>query len=367
MNVAIVHDSLIEFGGAERVLQVLTELFPNTHIYTAFADPSFRKAYLPTVPPQRFHTSFLQPLHIDVHTSLFQAISPFVWRHFNLARFDLVISNSFHLMSNLVRVPRGVHIACLQTPPKNIFGIDPPTPLQRLIHYDTYIRPLYTSSLARLRHVVVGSKHIQTSLRTRVGVASTVIYPPVIIPKRPPKQPKGKFFLCISRIVPYKHLELPILAANALRAPLKIIGAAFSPSYERHLRSLAGPTVEFLGFQNDLEKYYADSVAFLFPTYNEDFGIAPLEATAHGVPVVAHWSGGVKETVIEGKTGTFFHALSVPALIEAMKRVRGMRFRPETLYRHAQTFSTDHFKREFMAYVNKVIRSTRVERSGRSG
>jgi len=357
MNVALIHDSFVEFGGAERVMQVLVDMYPDADIYTAFADTSFRQKFFPSIPRKQFHTSFLQSLPVRNHTSFVQAISPLLWQSFNLNSYDLVISHSGHLMSSFVRVTKGIHISLVQAPPKNIFGIDPPTPLQQTIHYERYIRPLYRKALTACHRIVANSKQTQTSLQTCIGAHSDVIYPPVSVPSLPPKKPNGKFFLCVSRIVPYKHLELAILAANILHVPLKIIGVSNTPPYERYLRHLAGPTVEFLGFRTKFDNYFAQSIAFIFTSYNEDFGIAPLEATAHGVPVIAYHGGGAKETVVEGVTGTFFTTLTTDAVVDAMKRIQTMPLDPRAMYRHAKRFSTDRFTREFSAYVNRVIQS----------
>lgn len=369
MKVAIVHDSLAEFGGAERVLQCLLDLFPEAHLYTAYTDNTYHLNYLTKLQLANLRVSFLEPFHVRHHTSFVQAIAPLVWRSFHLDSYDLVISHGWHIMSCLVHVPHGIHIACIQSPPKNIFGIAPPTPLQRAIRYDTYMRPMYRKALHNAQFIVANSKNTQKALREYVGVTSDVIYPPVTIPPHAPKKPNGTFYLCVSRIAPDKHLELAIIAANKLRVPLKIVGITNTPPYERYLKRLAGPTVAFLGFRSDatLTELYAKSIALIFPSRNEDFGIAPLEAAAHGVPVIAYYGGGAKETVVDGKTGTFFHTHSPKSLARAMMRLKTMHFDPHTLYRHAQQFSTNRFKREFMDYVSRAIRSTSADTSGRSG
>jgi len=201
----------------------------------------------------------------------------------------------------------------------------------------------------------VNSKFTQKRLITYLGIPSTVIYPPVIIPPKLPIKSKGKFYLSISRLVPYKNLELPIIAATKLNVPLKIFGVTYDPSYERYLRTLAGPTVEILPFRTNFARYYAQSIAFIFPTQSEDFGIAPLEATAHGVPVIAYYGGGAKETVVEGVTGTFFHTQREEALIKAMKRLQTMHFSRKKMYHHAKRFSTERFRKEFLTFVNHAI------------
>lgn len=369
MKVAIVHDSLTEFGGAERVLQVILELYPDADIYTAFTRDRYPEKYLTKKQRTRLHVSWLQWFPVEHHTSFIQAIAPLVWRRFRFHSYDLVISHSLHIMSSLIHVPNGIHISYIPTPPKNIIGRVPPVPLQRIIPYTRYIRPLYQKALKHIPYIIANSKHTQAVLRTYFNVSSTVIYPPVTIPRHQPKKPNGKYFLCVSRIERQKHLELAIIAATKLGAPLLIVGTTNTPPYERYLRSLAGPTVKFLGFRSDqyIETLYKNSIAFLFPSQSEDFGIAPLEANAHGIPVVAFYGGGAKETVIEGKTGTFFRTHTPDALMQAMIHAQTMHVDPKALYAHAKKFSEERFKQEFMDYVNTAMRSTKTDKSGRSG
>lgn len=360
MNIAIIHDSLMEFGGAERILQSIVDMYPTADLYTAMADPHFRKTYLTRISPKKFHVSWFQRFsNYQHHTSLIQALAPLIWRSFDLSSYDLVITSSTHIMSSLVSVPKGVHIASLQYAPKNIFGIDPKTPLQKIVPYDAYIRPMYVRALKKSNHVITNSVFTQESLKTHLNIHSTVIYPPVIIPPSLPKKQDGKFYLCISRLVPYKNLDLAIRAATTLHIPLKIFGVANIPSYERYLRSLAGPTVEILPFRTDFESYYRQSIAFIFPTKSEDFGIAPVEATAHGVPVISYYGGGAKETVVEGVTGTFFHTHTAESLIQAIKRLRSMHLDRKKMYTHAKRFDETRYRKEFTAYVDAAIATER--------
>ena len=356
MNVALVHDSLVEFGGSERIFRIFLELFPKADVYTAFADTRFLKKFFPGVSPR---TSYLQSFPIGNHTSLVQALSPVVWQQFDLSAYDLVISHSDHLGSVMVRVPHGVHISYIPSLPKNIFGIAPPTPLQRIIRYDQWIKPYYLAALPRT-HIVTNSRHTQSVFKKFAGMASTVIYPPVTLPKQPVNKFAGRYFLCVSRIAPGKHLDIAIQAANMLHIPLRIAGVSNTPQYEKYLRHLAGPTVRFLGYQSDavVAKLYQHAWALVFPSENEDFGITPLEANAHAVPVVAYYGGGAKETVIDKKTGLFFRLHTAESLADAMTRIRSMRFSAATLRDHARSFSETRFKKAFMRYVRRAVRES---------
>jgi len=359
MNVAVVHDSLDEFGGAERVLTQILSLYPRAHVYTSFAGAAFRQSYLPDVPVSRFHISFLKRFPVSRHTSFIQAIAPLVWRSFDLSGYDLVISHGFHLMSNLVQIPEQIpHIAYIESVPKNILGITPPTPLQIIVPYAFYIRPLYRKALQSASLVLANSRHMQSVLKTQLGISSRILYPPVFVPRPTAVHKKARtYYLTVSRLAPDKHLEYAIRAANLLHVPYKIAGTSVTPPYERYLRSIAGPTVEFLGFQPDdaLPALYAGAIAFIFPSRNEDFGITPLEAAIHGVPVVAYYGGGTKETVLHGKTGVFFRTHSAESLAAAMKRVVYLRFDRKTMRRHAESFNAARFQRQLAAYVDSVM------------
>lgn len=358
MNIALIHDSLVEYGGSERILDVLLSMFPGADLYTAITRivPGSQLSTMRL--PQTIHTSFLQRFPVEHHTSGIQAAAPLIWRSFNLSRYDLVISQSNHLMPCMVRVPNGIHISYIPSVPKNIFGLIPKTPLQQKTRYDRIIRPLYIRSV-QLPLVISNSVHTQAVLRRYTGVESTVMYPPVAIPANRPVVAGRKYFLCVTRIEPDKCLELAVEAATAMGVNLYIVGISNTPLYESHLRAIAGPTVQFLGYRSDAETevLYRNATAFLFPSGNEDFGIAPLEATAHCIPVIAHYGGGAKETIIDGKTGLFFRPHTTEALMHAMAQVMTMKFQPSVLYNHAKQFSVAQFQKKFMRYVDAALKT----------
>lgn len=360
MKLAIVHDSITEFGGAERMLQALLRIFPHAHVYTAFADPKTLRTYFPLLPRVNLHTSGLPAPFFSRHTSLFQSIAPRVWRRFDFAPYDLVFSHGSHLMSNLVHVERALHIQYIHSPPKNIFGLDAPTRWQKLTHYDRLVAPLYKSALRSTPYILTDSHHMRRILRRLFGVSAHVIYPPVIIPPRPTKQSKKHSYLCVSRIDRGKHLELAVAACTALALPLRIVGKTNEPRYEHYLRSIAGPTIQFLGERtdDDIADLYKEAIAFLFPSKNEDFGITPLEAMAHGVPVIAYSGGGAKETVRQGQTGQFFYTHSSRALARVLTSFDPTRYTPQILRAWAQRFSVGVFTKRLVSYLTAAQTTT---------
>jgi glycosyltransferase involved in cell wall biosynthesis len=354
MKIAIVVDSLVEFGGAERVLKALLEIFPRAEIFTSVVDEEFNKKQFSAM---RVKKIFIPQRFFARHTSLFQAISPLLWRLIDLREYNIVIAISGHMMSNLVN-PRGAtYIQYVLTPPKNIYSIESKTNLQTIVPYHIYIRKIYKQSLRTTPYIVTLSYHMRDVLRTLFGVNASVIYPPVTIPVRSARNHRGTYYLVISRLDRSKSIELAIKACNALQEKLIIVGASNEPAYERHLHHIAGSTIRFAGFQPSerLGQYYFGAKAFLFTPKNEDFGIAPVEAMAHGVPVIGYYGAGLKESVVEGETGHFFYQHSVRAVIRAIRTFESTRFSVDTLYQRASMFSEKKFKHNIIRYVTGAI------------
>lgn len=352
-KIAIVHDTLAEFGGAERVLQTLLKMFPHAHVFTAFTKPSLIATHFPGLNRPQIHPSWTNHTPISQHIPFFQAISPLVWNRFDLENFDLVISSSSHLLSNLIFPKRPTHIQFIHSLPKNIFRLTPLTPLQTIFPFHKYVVPLYKKSLLWSHHIIANSHHTQSTIHKALGISSTVIYPPVNIPPLPPTKRRPKYFLSLSRIDADKKIEIAIQACNLLSLPLKIAGLPNYPQYFEYLRSISGPTIEFLGFVPDAEipQLMQSASALIFCAKNEDFGIAPVEAMSYGVPVISFSGGGVKETVIRDKTGLFFHDSTHTSLVETIKSFRPSLFNPQFLYRQSQKFSESVFITKMADYV----------------
>lgn len=359
MKIAVIHDSLIEFGGAERLLSAVLETFPQAHVYTSVADPVFTEVHFKG---RRISSANVFGRFFANHSSLFQSISPLVWRSFRLDSYDLVLSVSGHLMSNMV-TPRGpVFVQYILTPPKNVFSLDPKTPFQKIFPYEIYLRPIYRKQLKTTPHILTLSHHMQHILYHKLGTQSQVIYPPVYLPNDPiirfRKTPAApNYYLVVSRIDRTKAIELAIHACNALKQRLVIVGQSNEDRYYRYLHRIAGPTITFCGFQTDrqIAQHYRHAKAFLFTPKCEDFGIAPIEAMAHGVPVIGYFGGGLRETLAEGKTGIFFHEHSAEALIEALRTFRPEKFRPTALRKRAAAFDVRVFKDNIRQYMESAL------------
>ncbi len=358
MKVAIVHDSLLEFGGAERTLAVFFQLFPQADLYTMYFEQSvldqLRREYGLNFKP---HADILQSSFFRGRSSLAQLLSPFVWRYQKLDDYDLVLSHSFHLMANLVQPKHATHIQYIQSPPKNIVGLEPISRLQYFFPYHLLHQKLYLSALRSTPYIIVNSQHILKTIREISGIVASVIYPPVQIPLFYQQKRKPQHYLFVSRLEPQKGVEIVIEAANRLHLPLKILGESRIARYKNFLHHLAGPTISFEGIKTleQIRDYYQSAYALIFASRNEDFGISPVEAMASGIPVIAFHSGGVTETVVEYKTGMFFYEYSADSLVRSLRKFDWERYSPKLLHSHAKQFSVQRFKKEFEDYLSSSL------------
>lgn len=359
MHIAIVHDALFEFGGAERVLQSLLHVFPSAHVYALYADTQVIANHFHEVPKERIHTTFLQHSLLRYHTTLIQMMAPLLWRTFSIPKYDAYIVNCSYLMTNFVSTPKEKTFYYIHSPPKNFVRLEPPTRLQRIFPITPFIQHLYYASLLDKPHLFVNSRHIQTIMRSLCRINPQVLYPPIkpfAENRIKTKKQKRTYFICVSRLDRTKSIELAIHACNFLSVPLKIIGVTNEPRYEHYLRSIAGPTIEFLGKKSDMEinSLYQGAIAFLFTSINEDFGIAPLEAIAHGIPVISYYGGGVTETITQGKNGIFFTTHTWQSLVRAMQSLHTFHFTKESVKQSISQFHEYAFKKKIMKIMTEI-------------
>lgn len=361
-KIAIVHDTLTEFGGAERLLQSLLRLYPDAHVYTAYIDEIFVKKMFPALTSDRLHVSVIQRLRLSRWGYLFQFIMPQIWKGFDLERYDVVISSSSFLLSNTIRVIRPVHIQYILGPPKNIFGLSPQVPTQKVFPYERFLARQYEQALKGPACLITISEHMQQMLKQMFGVSSGIIYPPVGVPNKPMEHNKGLYYLTVTRLDDTKDVEILIHACSQLSVPLKIVGKGSDEQYMRYLCSIAGPTIDFLGFLEDseIQHLYSNAIAFLFSPHAEDFGIAPVEAMAHGVPIISYYGGGAKETVVAGKTGAFFYNHTPESLIDAILKFSPDTYSSTVLFNESKKFSEKRFHREIRKLVDALM-----EKSGK--
>jgi glycosyltransferase involved in cell wall biosynthesis len=360
LKVALVHDYLREYGGAERVVEALHEIWPTAPLFVGFKDESamgihwqkfkewdIRETWLVDVP---LYKKIFSPLRI-LATDAFEDL--------DLSEYDVVISSSNAYMAKAVTAPNGVHLCYCHTPPRALYGYSTQSnwranPVTRLLGtlINHYMRVIDVKIAQRVGIFIANSQETARRIQKFYQRDSVLIYPPVVIPSKPPtpKLTTGEYYLYVNRLALAKHPELAVQVATELHLPLKVVGTG---AMLADLKAMAGPTVEFLEAVSDeqLHELYADAKALWYPVEDEDFGIVPVEAMGHGVPVIAHRSGGPQETIIENKTGVFFDELSVVGLTQAIKQFEKKKFNKTTIYEHAQKFSVQAFKKQILQLV----------------
>jgi glycosyltransferase involved in cell wall biosynthesis len=361
MKVALVHDFLVQYGGAEKVLEALHEIWPEAPIYTLFYD----KKALPQYKNWDIRVSPIQNLPFGVsHYRWYLALMPVAIERFDLRNYDLIISDSSAYSKGVLTHKNSIHICYCLTPTRYLWSdaydyLDGLTGVERFLKKFlppllTYLRNWDYLAARRPDYLLADSKFVAERIKKYYHRDSKVIYPPVETDKFYLSEKIGDYFLVLSRLRPYKRVDLAINAFNKLKIPLKIIGSGD----DRVLRKIAGPNIEFLGSVSEEEKvrYLSQARALIFPQ-EEDFGITAVEAMAAGRPVIAYRGGGALETVIEGETGVFFDEQTWQSLANAVIKFNEQNFDSEKIRVHALKFSKERFKAEVLNFVNKVCLS----------
>lgn len=356
MKIAIVHDHLAQDGGAERVARTLNDMFPDSPIYTLVYDKRNTDARFAN---RVIKTSFLQRMPFGVRKyQWYLAMMPAATESFDLHDFDLIISSSSAFSKGVISGPNTTHICYCHTPTRFLWT-DRHNYLKEL-RQNLLIKKMLPLTLTRLRqwdrmaadrvdHFIANSEEVKKRIKKYYNRDSEVIYPPVETEKFSISNDIGNYFLAGGRLVGYKKFDLLVNAFNRLNMPLKIFGVG--PLFNK-LRSRAKSNIEFLGKVHDVEKaeLYSHCRAFLNPQI-EDFGITTVEAMAAGRPVIAFKAGGALETVIEGKTGTFFEEQTWEDLADKVLRFKDD-YNPAEIKQHAEQFNTEVFKRKIMGFIN---------------
>ena len=361
MKVALVHDYLNQYGGAERVLEELHSLFPTAPVYTSMYWP---EKMSPAIRTMDVRTSFMQslPLVTRKHQS-YLLLYPLAFQGFDLSGYDVVISNSSAFCKGVATGPRTLHICYCLTPMRWVWNYHRYVERERLgklvrLALPAAIRRLRAWDVSTARNVdrfIAISRAVAARIRHYYQREATVIHPPVNCSAFAPQPGReGDYYLVVARLIPYKRIDLAVDAFTRLGLPLKIVSSGGRD--EPVLRARAGPNVEFLGRVSDVElrDLLACCRAFVFPG-EEDFGIAPLEANASGRPVIAFASGGALDTVVDGETGMLFHAQTVEALMAAVQRVERSSWDPCAIRAHAEKFDTSVFRHLLRTFIDESI------------
>lgn len=375
LRVAIVHYWFTGYGGGERVVEALAEIFPQADFFCLVASENHE---VPALRGRRLTTSFVGRIPgAPRWYRHFLLLYPFALEQFDFSKYDLVISSESGPAKGVITSPQTCHICYCHSPMRYIWDMYQETrrsmnPLTRAIFSATahYLRLWDFSTAARVDHFVANSNYISARIRKCYRRESTVIHPPTDMSAGYIRSDIDDYYLVVSRLVPYKRVDLAIAACNRLQRRLYIVGTG--PEY-KSLKRIAGPTIEFLGKldEHSLRENYARCRALLFPG-EEDFGLVPVEVQSHGRPVIAYGSGGALETIIAESigddiakcTGLFFGSQTEQSLCQAINRFEEVesQFRPEFIRSSVERFGLVRFKAEFADFViNKIEHFTQPQ------
>ncbi|MCK4918787.1 MAG: glycosyltransferase [Candidatus Pacebacteria bacterium] len=384
-KIAIVHDFLTYFGGAEQVLKSLHSLYPEAPIYTLLYDKKKMKRYFPKA---KIRTSFLNklPKFLRRRKKYLLPLMPTAVETFDLRAFDIVISSSSSFAKGIITKPKTAHICYCHTPTRflwdwhlnylkenKIQGIKKVLILP-ILHY---MRMWDKAASERVDYFIANSKNTAKRIEKFYGMKNEVIYPPCdtvkglhfddnfmetklqdfahAIPQPfETMEPLKEYFLIVSRLSPYKKIDIAVEAFNKLDLPLIIIGEGED---RKRLENMAEKNIKFLGFQSaeKLVEYYQNCQAFIFPG-EDDFGITAIEAMSFGKPVLAFRKGGLKETVIEGETGEFFDDAIPEILADGVRRLKNnyKKYDSVKIKNQANKFSRKNFENSMKKFIEKV-------------
>lgn len=400
LKVALVHDYIKEYGGAERALEVLHEIFPDAPVYTSVYIPSFLGPHRRRFEGWDIRTSFLQYIPFKQKLiSPFRLLAKWVFGRFDLSEYDVVIVSATGAYEpNFVRtkkspqpslIKRGavgtgdfsgaVQICYCHTPPRYLYGYATAREWKRNSFFavlgtiaNHFLRMADFKASRRVDYYIANSEEVAGRIRKFYRRESVVVHPPVEIQNSKLqisnkhqdlniKIQKGNYYLTGGRLARAKHTDLIVRACQELGVPLKVFGRGFGGYESKVFKSSSLKSkAEFLGEVSDEEKMglMRGARAFIFAGEDEDFGIVPVEAMGCGVPVIAYKSGGVKETIVDGKTGLFFDELSAESLREAIKRFERMKFEEGDCVKQAERFGKERFKNKIRDFVNSKFKIT---------
>ena len=378
LRVALVHDYIKEYGGAERVLEALHEIWPDAPVYTTVYLPEFLGPHRGRFEKWNIKTSFLQFLPFkNKLISPIRIVASFVFKTFNLSKYDLVIVSATGAYSpnGKWRMENGkspVHICYCHTPPRYLYGYATAREwknnwvfriLGELVNH--FLRLVDYKSSQNVDFFIANSQNVAGRIKKFYRKDSMVIYPPVDInsklkiqnSKLKVKNQKSGYFLAGGRIARPKNIDLIIKTFEKNKLSLKVFGRSFGGLKLNESRITNHESrIEFLGEVSDEEKLelMRSAKAFIFASEDEDFGITPVEVMAVGIPVIAYRSGGVLESVLQNRTGLFFDELTVESLSRAIKQFNNLIIKPEDCIFQAKNFSKERFKKEIKDFVEKV-------------
>ncbi len=361
-QIAFVHDWLITKGGAENVLAAMLELWPHAPVFTLIHN--LHEATWDFLKGHEVHTSFLQRIPVDKQKyRSFLPLMPLAIEQFDLSDYEILISSSHAVAKGVLARADQLHISYIHTPIRYAWDLyfqylreaklnkGLKSWLARIILH--YIRIWDCNSTNRVDVFIANSHYIANRVWRVYRRRAKVIYPPVEVDHFRPNAQRDDFYLTVSRLVPYKKVDLIVEAFTRMGKPLVVIGDG--PENDK-IKLLAGSNVRLLGYQPDkvVKQHMELCKAFVFAS-EEDFGIVPVEAQAAGAPVIAYGKGGVLETVLPGETGVFYYEQNVEALVQAVQlfESQAKQFHIECIRKNAERFAKERFQHELIKLVEQ--------------
>ena len=366
-EVALAHDYFIQMGGAERVAEELHAIFPTSEMFTTV---DRRRQFPPGLGKEKVRTSWMQrlPVNLKNHRNFF-LLYPLAIESFDLSAFDLIISSSSGYAKGVRKRKGAIHVNYCHTPMRWVWRYEDYAAREQFGCLKRKVLPFLLEGLKRwdLRAAeqpdlfIANSKIVAERIKQCYGREATIIPPPIDVERFSIDEPDEDFYLLLSRLNPYKRLDVAIEACKKLDRPLVVIGDGAA---REELEKIAGKQTRFLGRQPDevVAQYAGRCRALIFPG-EEDFGMTPLETNSAGRPIIAFRGGGATETVVEGKTGVFFNEQTPESLIGAIEEFESLSFDRLMLRRHAEKFDRKVFAsriREFVGNIAPIAQTTEI-------
>ncbi len=363
MKTAIIHDYLNQYGGAEKTLEAILELYPDAPIYTGIYSPN----KLPkSITSREIHA--LKGQFITRFYKFFTFLMPLVFESFDLSQYDLIISEGTGWPKSVITSPNQLHIAYIHTPPRFLYKYSVESAKREKWYYkpavsiiDYFLRIWDFAAAQRPDFILTNSHETRSRIKKFYRRDAKVIYPPVEINypiSGEANNLKKPYYIALGRLVAYKNFDLLVQAFNLLDLPLMIVGTGLE---ENKLRAMAKPNIEFTGRVSEQEKHrlIEGSLGLINVVADEDFGIVPVEAMAHGKPVLAHKSGGHLEVVKEGLSGMFIEDISIEGIANKIREfddaVNKKQFNAEKIRATVQKFGKERFQKELSEFINEKL------------
>ncbi len=374
IKIAIVHDYIKEYGGAERVLEELIKIFPNADVYTSLFAPEFLGPHKKRFTDYSITSTWIDrfPMRHKLISPL-RLLSPFAFKSLELSKYDIIIvSQTGAYFPNLVRKAgstgsghRTKLICYTHTPPRYLYGYATAREWKKNKFFyaaasiaNHFLRIVDFNASKNVDIFIANSREVAGRIKKFYRREALVVYPPVKIPNvisTNYQLPTTSYYLAGGRLARAKGMDVIVKAFNRNGKPLKIFGKGFA-GFEEELKKMAGKNIEFVGEVDDEKKFelMAGAKAYIFASFDEDFGITPVESMGVGTPVVAFRSGGVKETVIDGKTGVFYDQNSPESMNESIEKLENLQLNPNDCVIQAEKFSEKEFDRKIKEIVENA-------------